>query len=111
MSNFPYCEKCLEQPTTDTKEFYDYRFDYPVCISCVEKYDLEVACDRPECRSCYPDPKPYNEEDHECENHTWTLQMNIANTPTQNYCEECGATEPADPEDVAEQIRLLGENE
>ena len=46
-----------------------------------------------------------------CENHTWTLQMNIANTPTQNYCEECGATEPADPEDVAEQIRLLGENE
>jgi hypothetical protein len=45
----------------------------------------------------------------ECEYHTWTLQMNIANTPAQNYCEECGATEPADPEDVAEQIRLLGE--
>jgi len=35
----------------------------------------------------------------------------IANTPTQNWCEECGATEPADPEDVAEQIRLLGEND
>ena len=46
-----------------------------------------------------------------CENHTWVLQMNLPNTPTQNYCEECGATEPADPEDVAEQIRLLGENE
>jgi hypothetical protein len=45
MSNFPYCEKCLKQPTTDTKEFYDYRFDYPVCISCVEEYDLEPEGD------------------------------------------------------------------
>jgi hypothetical protein len=45
MSNFPYCEKCLEQPTTKTKEFYDYQFDYPVCISCVEKYDLEPEGD------------------------------------------------------------------
>jgi hypothetical protein len=45
MSKFPYCEKCLEQPTTDTKEFYDYRFDYPVCISCVEEYDLEPEGD------------------------------------------------------------------
>lgn len=89
MSNFPYCEKCLEQPTTETKEFYDYRFEYPVCSACVEKYDLEP----------------------ECEDHTWTLQMNLPNTPTQNWCEECGATEPADPEDVAEQIRLLGEND
>jgi len=88
MSNFPYCEKCLKQPTTDTKEFYDYRFDYPVCISCVEEYDLEV----------------------ECENHTWVLQMNLPNIPIRNYCEECGAIEEADPEDVAEQIRLLGEN-
>jgi hypothetical protein len=88
MSNFPYCEKCLKQPTTDTKEFYDYRFDYPVCISCVEKYDLEV----------------------ECENHTWVLQMNLPNIPIRNYCEECGAIEEADPDDVAEQIRLLGEN-
>ena len=91
--------------------------DTNVAIECEEcsevllDFDREVACDRPECRNCYPDPKPYNEEDHECENHTWTLQMNIANTPTQNYCEECGATESADPEDVAEQIRLLGENE
>ena len=89
MSNFPYCEKCLKQPTTDTKEFYDYRFDYPVCISCVEEYDLEV----------------------ECENHTWTLQMNLPNIPIRNYCEECGAIGEADPDDVLEQIRLLGENE
>ena len=43
-----------------------------------------------------------------CEFHTWTLQMNMANIPEQNYCEECGATEPADPDDVAEQQRLLG---
>jgi len=45
--------------------------------------------------------------DKNCEAHTWVLQMNIANTPTQNYCEECGATEPADPDDIAEQQRLL----
>jgi hypothetical protein len=45
----------------------------------------------------------------ECEYHTWTLQMNIANTPTQNYCEECGATEEADLDDVKEQLRLLRE--
>lgn len=44
----------------------------------------------------------------QCEFHTWTLQLNMANTPEQNYCEECGATEPADPDDVAEQQRLLG---
>lgn len=45
MSNFPYCEKCLEQPTTETKEFYDYRFEYPVCSACVEKYNLEPEGD------------------------------------------------------------------
>jgi hypothetical protein len=44
-----------------------------------------------------------------CEFHTWVLQMNIADTPEQNYCEECGATEPADPDDVAEQQRLLSQ--
>ena len=38
---YPYCEKCLEQPNAKTKEFYDYRFDKPICIACVEKYDLE----------------------------------------------------------------------
>ena len=45
----------------------------------------------------------------ECEIHTWVLQMNIANTPIRNYCEECGATEEADPNDIAEQQRLLAE--
>ena len=106
MSNeLTYCEEC-ENNLEDDK--FDYRFDRPVCLECVEKNpDLEseiIKCDRPECRNCYPDPEL-------CETHTWVLQMNIANTPTQNYCEECGATEPADPEDVAEQIRLLGEND
>ena len=48
---------------------------------------------------------------NECEFHTWVLQLNIANTPVQNYCEECGATEEADPNDIAEQLRLLGEND
>jgi hypothetical protein len=38
---YPYCEKCLEQPDATTKEFYDYRFDKPVCIACVDKYGLE----------------------------------------------------------------------
>jgi hypothetical protein len=41
MSNFPYCEKCLEQPKPESKEFYDYRFEYPVCIKCVDDYNLE----------------------------------------------------------------------
>lgn len=50
-------------------------------------------------------------EEIECETHTWVLQINMPNTPTRNYCEECGATEPADPEDVAEQLRLLEEKE
>ena len=37
----PYCEKCLEQPNAKTKEFYDYSFDKPICIACVDKYGLE----------------------------------------------------------------------
>ena len=39
---YPYCEKCLEKPEPDAKEFYDYRFDKPICISCVEEYGLEA---------------------------------------------------------------------
>jgi hypothetical protein len=50
-------------------------------------------------------------QQQECEPHTWTLQLNMPNTPEQNYCEECGATEPADPHDVAEQKRLLEEQQ
>lgn len=41
---FPYCEKCLKQPKTGREadsEFYDYRFDYPVCFPCVEEQNLE----------------------------------------------------------------------
>ena len=43
--------------------------------------------------------------DQECEYHTWVLwtDQNL------NECEECGATEVADPDDVAEQYRLLAE--
>lgn len=40
MTYFSYCEKCLEQPTKNTKEFYDFRFEYPVCIKCVREYNL-----------------------------------------------------------------------
>jgi hypothetical protein len=100
-----YCEEC-ELNLEESK--FDYRFDRPVCLGCVEKNaDLEHElnkCDRGECQTCYPEPE-------RCETHTWVLQLNMPNTPTQNWCEECGATEPADPEDVAEQIRLLGEND
>jgi hypothetical protein len=38
---YPYCERCLEKPAPDAKEFYDYRFDKPICLSCVEEYGLE----------------------------------------------------------------------
>ena len=38
---YPYCENCLKQPTATTKEFYDYRFDNPICITCVANLDLE----------------------------------------------------------------------
>jgi recombinational DNA repair protein (RecF pathway) len=83
-----YCEECLRNLEDDK---FDYRFDRPVCLECVENKNINP--------------------EEECGTHTWVLQMNIANTPTQNYCEECGATEPADPDDVAEQLRLLGEND
>jgi hypothetical protein len=36
MSEAPYCELCY----TNTEAF-DYRFDYPVCNDCVDKYSLE----------------------------------------------------------------------
>lgn len=48
VSYFPYCQKCLEQPTKDTKEFYDYRFEYPVCIKCVSDYNLDDDLDEQE---------------------------------------------------------------
>ena len=44
MSKFPYCESCLEQPKTGKEaqsSFYDYRFDYPVCLNCVTEHSLE----------------------------------------------------------------------
>jgi hypothetical protein len=44
MSKFPYCEKCLKQPTTETQAgsaFYDFRFDYPVCLDCVREQNLD----------------------------------------------------------------------
>jgi len=44
-----------------------------------------------------------------CEFHTWVLQMNMPNLPTKNVCEECGAVEDADPEDVQEQLRVLSD--
>jgi hypothetical protein len=41
---YPYCERCLEQPKTGREadsQFYDYRFEIPICLSCVEFYNLE----------------------------------------------------------------------
>jgi hypothetical protein len=41
---YAYCVKCLKQPKTGREadsEFYDFRFDEPTCLSCVEEYDLE----------------------------------------------------------------------
>lgn len=53
-----------------------------------------------------------NSEDLDaCEVHTWVLQMNMPNLPTRNVCEECGAVEDTDPEDVAEQLRILANDE
>ena len=39
MPNETYCTKCLEIPATDHE--FDYRFDYPVCLGCVEKLGLK----------------------------------------------------------------------
>lgn len=44
----PYCVKCLKTPKSTDTEFYDYRFDDPLCIECVEKYDLEPDYDETE---------------------------------------------------------------
>lgn len=44
MTYFSYCEKCLKQPKTGREadsQFYDFRFEYPVCLKCVEEYNLE----------------------------------------------------------------------
>lgn len=40
---FAYCEKCLKQPEKSKKsyEFYDFRFDFPVCVGCVYELGLE----------------------------------------------------------------------
>lgn len=75
-----YCEICNKN---FDEQAFDYRFDRPICFECGENL--------------------------ECDEHGWVLQMNLPNTPTQNYCERCGAVEEADPHDVAEQIRLLEE--
>lgn len=42
-SYFAYCVYCLQQPTKANAYtgFYDYRFDTPVCLDCVEVYRLE----------------------------------------------------------------------
>ena len=69
--------------------------------------DTNVAIECEECNEVLLD----FDKEVECENHTWTLQMNLPNIPIRNYCEECGAIEEADPDDVAEQLRLLGEND
>jgi hypothetical protein len=69
--------------------------------------DTNVAIECEECSEVLLD----FDKEVECENHTWTLQMNLPNIPIRNYCEECGAIGEADPDDVLEQIRLLGENE
>lgn len=68
---YPYCEKCLEKPEPDAKEFYDYRFDKPICISCVEEYGIEAPCwkceeykpiyDNGFCEECY---EAFVEEGH-----------------------------------------------
>jgi hypothetical protein len=41
---FAYCVKCLRQPKTGREadsQFYDFRFDEPTCLNCVEEYGLE----------------------------------------------------------------------
>lgn len=57
-----------------------------------------------ECEDCQEVLLDY---DKGCEVHTWALwaDQNL------NECEECGATETADPDDVAEQFRLLAETD
>lgn len=37
--NETYCEKCLTTPPSD--DAFDYRFDYPVCSTCVSKLGLK----------------------------------------------------------------------
>lgn len=41
---FPYCEKCLKQPTAETKEFYDYRLEKPTCLNCAVEFGLVAVC-------------------------------------------------------------------
>jgi len=77
-----YCEECVRNLEDDK---FDYRFNRPVCLECVEQKNL--------------DPEK------ECEDHTWNLWL----ADKENRCEECGATEPADANDIAEQHRLLAE--
>jgi hypothetical protein len=37
MAYLSYCEICEETPSKDKEnDFYDFRFDYPICKSCVE---------------------------------------------------------------------------
>lgn len=74
-------------------------------VEVVAYADTNVAIECEECSEVLLD----FDKEVECEFHTWVLQLNMPNTPVQNLCEECGATEPADPHDVAEQMRLLGE--
>jgi len=44
-STLTYCEKCLVNMEDDR---FDYRFDYPVCFSCVDKHGLRL-CEICEC--------------------------------------------------------------
>ena len=38
MSDLTYCEYCLDNLEA---EMFDYRFEFPVCLNCVESLELE----------------------------------------------------------------------
>ena len=40
MEDTTYCEMCNKNYEEGTPDSFDYRFDYPVCITCEENYAL-----------------------------------------------------------------------
>jgi hypothetical protein len=41
LNDDPYCDLCATNYDEQDPNGFDYRFDYPVCMKCVEKYNLE----------------------------------------------------------------------
>lgn len=40
MEDTTYCEMCTKNYEEQDPNGFDYRFDYPVCITCVDNYAL-----------------------------------------------------------------------